>query len=107
MVPGDAKHVVVADSDEHDEEGHIIEDAETRIKMVQKRLFKKEPLIRKEIEPPLVIRKQYAGNRDGRMGLHVRGYERGRRCPLAKQKHCNASFQRDLSVSVDGRSSTI
>lgn len=51
-VPGDAKHLVVTDSDEHDEEGHIVEDAETRIKMVDKRLFKKLPLIRKEIEPP-------------------------------------------------------
>ena len=53
-VPGDAKYVVVADSDEHDEDGHIIEDAETRIKMVQKRLLKKVPLIRKEIAPPLL-----------------------------------------------------
>lgn len=53
-VPGDAKCVVVADSDEHDEDGHIIEDAETRIKMVQKRLLKKEPFIRKEIAPPLL-----------------------------------------------------
>jgi 2-oxoglutarate ferredoxin oxidoreductase subunit alpha len=53
-VPGDAKHVVVADSDEHDEDGHIIEDAETRIKMVQKRLLKKMPFIRKEIAPPLI-----------------------------------------------------
>jgi len=53
-VPGDAKHLVVADSDEHDEEGHIIEDAETRVKMVQKRLLGKLPLIRKEIQPPLL-----------------------------------------------------
>lgn len=54
-VPGEAgKHLVVADSDEHDEEGHIIEDAETRIKMVQKRLLKKMPLIKKEIEAPLL-----------------------------------------------------
>lgn len=53
-VPGDAKHLVVTDSDEHDEEGHIVEDAETRIKMVNKRLFKKLPLIRKEIEPPSI-----------------------------------------------------
>ncbi|BCB95613.1 2-oxoacid:ferredoxin oxidoreductase subunit alpha [Dissulfurispira thermophila] len=52
-VLGDSKHLVVADSDEHDEEGHIIEDAETRVKMVDKRLFKKLPLIHKEIEPPL------------------------------------------------------
>jgi 2-oxoglutarate ferredoxin oxidoreductase subunit alpha len=51
-VPGDSKHLVVTDSDEHDEEGHIIEDAETRIKMMDKRLFKKLPLIKQEIEPP-------------------------------------------------------
>lgn len=53
-VPGDAKHLVVTDSDEHDEEGHIIEDAETRIKMTDKRLFKKLPLIRQQIEPPVL-----------------------------------------------------
>jgi 2-oxoglutarate ferredoxin oxidoreductase subunit alpha len=53
-VPGDAKHLVVTDSDEHDEEGHIVEDAETRIKMVDKRLFKKLPLIREEMETPLL-----------------------------------------------------
>jgi 2-oxoglutarate ferredoxin oxidoreductase subunit alpha len=52
-VPGDSKHLVVTDSDEHDEGGHIIEDAETRIKMVEKRLFKKLPLIRQEIDPPI------------------------------------------------------
>jgi 2-oxoglutarate ferredoxin oxidoreductase subunit alpha len=51
-VPGESRHLVVTDSDEHDEEGHIVEDAETRIKMVNKRLFQKMPLIRKEIEPP-------------------------------------------------------
>jgi 2-oxoglutarate ferredoxin oxidoreductase subunit alpha len=51
-VPGDAKHVVVTDSDEHDEEGHIVEDAETRVKMVEKRIFKKLPHIIGEIEPP-------------------------------------------------------
>jgi 2-oxoglutarate ferredoxin oxidoreductase subunit alpha len=53
-VPGDAKHVVVTDSDEHDEEGHIVEDAPTRIKMVQKRLLNKLPLIRREIAPPFL-----------------------------------------------------
>ncbi len=52
-VPGDAKHVVVTDSDEHDEEGHIIEDAETRVKMVEKRIFRKLPNIIKEIASPL------------------------------------------------------
>ena len=51
-IPGDSKHLVVTDSDEHDEEGHIVEDSETRIKMVQKRLFKKLSLIQQEMEPP-------------------------------------------------------
>lgn len=52
-VPGDSRHVVVADSDEHDEEGHIVEDAETRIRMTKKRLFKKLESLKKEIRPPL------------------------------------------------------
>ncbi len=51
-VPGDSKHVVVTDSDEHNEEGHLVEDEETRMKMTEKRLFKKNPLIRREIAPP-------------------------------------------------------
>ncbi len=53
-VPGDAGHVVVTDSDEHDEEGHIIEDAATRAMMVDKRVFKKLPDIANEIAPPLM-----------------------------------------------------
>ncbi len=53
-VPGESKHLIVTDSDEHNEEGHIIEDAGTRIKMVQKRLFKKLPLIKLEIDPPVL-----------------------------------------------------
>jgi len=51
-VPGLSKNLVVTDSDEHDEEGHIVEDAETRVKMVEKRLLKKLPQIAAEIEPP-------------------------------------------------------
>ncbi|MEN2986609.1 MAG: 2-oxoacid:acceptor oxidoreductase subunit alpha [Thermodesulfovibrionaceae bacterium] len=53
-IPGDSTHLVITDSDEHDEEGHLTEDAETRVKMVEKRLFKKLPLIKKEISSPLV-----------------------------------------------------
>jgi 2-oxoglutarate ferredoxin oxidoreductase subunit alpha len=58
-VPGDAAHLVVTDSDEHDEEGHIVEDALTRNAMVEKRLLRKLPLIRKEISPPALY-----GDRD-------------------------------------------
>lgn len=53
-VPGDARHLVVTDSDEHDEEGHIIEDAETRVRMVRKRLVQKMPLVQQEISAPHV-----------------------------------------------------
>ncbi len=51
-VPGDGPHVVATDSDEHDEDGHLTEDAETRRRMVDKRLFRKLPLISEEIGPP-------------------------------------------------------
>lgn len=53
-VPGDGPHVVVTDSDEHDEAGHIIEDSPTRIRMVEKRLLMKLPQIKKEMAPPFV-----------------------------------------------------
>ncbi|MEZ0344905.1 MAG: 2-oxoacid:acceptor oxidoreductase subunit alpha [Caldimicrobium sp.] len=53
-IPGISTHLIITDSDEHDEEGHLIEDAETRKKMVEKRLFKKLPLIKNEISPPLI-----------------------------------------------------
>lgn len=51
-VPGDAKHVVVTDSDEHDEAGHLTEDIDLTLKMADKRLFKKMPQITAEIGPP-------------------------------------------------------
>jgi 2-oxoglutarate ferredoxin oxidoreductase subunit alpha len=51
-VPGDSRHLVVVDSDEHDEDGHIIEDAATRIRMVEKRLHRKLENLRREIAPP-------------------------------------------------------
>ena len=53
-VPGEAPHVVVVDSDEHSEEGHIIEDGPTRAKMVEKRLLRKLPRIAEEISPPML-----------------------------------------------------
>ena len=38
--PGQQRALVVTDSDEHDEAGHLIEDAETRTQMVRKRMRK-------------------------------------------------------------------
>ncbi len=53
-IPGETTHLVVTDSDEHDQEGHLVEDALTRTRMVEKRLLKKLPLIRQEMEPPIL-----------------------------------------------------
>jgi 2-oxoglutarate ferredoxin oxidoreductase subunit alpha len=47
-VPGFGEGLVVVDSDEHDAQGHITEDLDLRIKMVEKRLKKGESL-RKDI----------------------------------------------------------
>lgn len=63
-VPGDAVHVVVTDSDEHDEEGHITEGPEMRRKMVEKRLHNKLRLLKTEIAPPT-----FYGNPDARTVL--------------------------------------
>jgi 2-oxoglutarate ferredoxin oxidoreductase subunit alpha len=52
-IPLEGGVLVVTDSDEHDEEGHLIEDAETRVGMMEKRLRKAEGL-RREIAPPRV-----------------------------------------------------
>lgn len=50
-LPGQAAALVIEDSDEHDEEGHINETVEMRIKMSDKRLGKLEGL-KKEMSPP-------------------------------------------------------
>jgi 2-oxoglutarate ferredoxin oxidoreductase subunit alpha len=50
-VPGFGEGLVAVDSDEHDTQGHITEDLDLRIKMVDKRLKKGESL-RQDILPP-------------------------------------------------------
>ncbi len=51
LLPGMTEHLVVADSDEHTEGGHITEDLTVRRKMVEKRL-RKEKGIQAEVLPP-------------------------------------------------------
>jgi 2-oxoglutarate/2-oxoacid ferredoxin oxidoreductase subunit alpha len=52
LYPGQSQHLVCADSDEHDEHGHITEDlAETVQAMVEKRLAKFKGL-KSEVKPP-------------------------------------------------------
>jgi 2-oxoglutarate ferredoxin oxidoreductase subunit alpha len=50
-VPGHPKAVYATASDEHDEFGHITEDMDNRVKMMQKRMQKLETA-RQDIEPP-------------------------------------------------------
>lgn len=52
--PGTRDGFVSADSDEHDEYGHIIEDSETRIRMMDKRMGKMD-LIRQDLQEPELL----------------------------------------------------
>ena len=54
LFPGDKRGFAAADSDEHDEMGHIIEDAQTRAKMMDKRMGKLELLKEELLEPELL-----------------------------------------------------
>ncbi|WP_370573030.1 2-oxoacid:acceptor oxidoreductase subunit alpha [Methanomethylovorans sp.] len=58
-LPGQSRHVVVADSDEHNEEGHIDQTADNRIRMMEKRMRKLNGLA-KEMEAPEVYGPQEA-----------------------------------------------
>jgi len=51
-VPGDPGITVVVDSDEHTEDGHLTEDHETRVRMVEKRL-RKGAMLAGRVVPPL------------------------------------------------------
>ena len=59
-IPGYGKGVVVIDSDEHDREGHITEDFDIRVDMVNKRLKKLETMEKDIIEPELLGEKNYS-----------------------------------------------
>ncbi len=51
-IPGESEGLVITDSDEHDEEGHLTENLEIREKMVEKRM-KKLILLSQEMEEPV------------------------------------------------------
>ncbi|NIM89659.1 MAG: 2-oxoacid:acceptor oxidoreductase subunit alpha [Candidatus Aminicenantes bacterium] len=58
-IPGHGEGLVVVDSDEHDEEGHITEDLELRTQMVNKRLKKLESIKKEVLAPELIGNKNY------------------------------------------------
>ncbi len=51
LLPGMTRHLVVADSDEHTEDGHITEDLGVRVRMVDKRLKKSAGIEREVVGP--------------------------------------------------------
>ena len=71
MLPGLTEHLVVADSDEHTEDGHITEDLSVRVRMVRKRLAKGAG-IRFEVMPP-----EYLGDAKPEVLLLCWGSSRG------------------------------
>jgi 2-oxoglutarate ferredoxin oxidoreductase subunit alpha len=58
-IPGFGEGLVVVDSDEHDEKGHLTEDLDVRIKMVDKRLRKLEEIEKETISPELIGSEEY------------------------------------------------
>ena len=52
-VPGFGQGLVCADSDEHDEAGHITESMDVRTRMVEKRLLKEAAILRDSLAPEL------------------------------------------------------
>jgi 2-oxoglutarate ferredoxin oxidoreductase subunit alpha len=58
-IPGFGTGFVCLDSDEHDEEGHITEDPDVRVAMVNKRLRKMETIRKETIPPELIGSRQY------------------------------------------------
>ncbi|HEX7468627.1 MAG TPA: 2-oxoacid:acceptor oxidoreductase subunit alpha [Methanobacterium sp.] len=58
-IPGFGDGLVVVDSDEHDEKGHLTEDLDVRIKMVDKRLRKLKEIEKETISPELLGSEEY------------------------------------------------
>lgn len=70
-IPGKTEHLVIADSDEHTEDGHLTEDLAVRKKMVEKRLAKSKGLAL-EVVPP-----EFIGDRDPELLLVTWGSSKG------------------------------
>ncbi|MEE9523799.1 MAG: 2-oxoacid:acceptor oxidoreductase subunit alpha [Thermodesulfovibrionales bacterium] len=59
-IPGFGKGLVGVDSDEHDEDGHITEDLDTRVKMVEKRLRKMKLIEEDAVQTDLIGKDDYS-----------------------------------------------
>lgn len=93
LAPGRTTSLVIADSDEHDERGHITEDLVLRRQMVEKRLKKMEG-IRKQIVPPELI-----GDEDCELLLVGWGSSRGAMIEAARTMTENGTRTASLHFS--------
>jgi 2-oxoglutarate/2-oxoacid ferredoxin oxidoreductase subunit alpha len=71
LLPGKTQHLVVADSDEHTEDGHLTEDLSVRKQMVEKRLKKLEILKGQTLSP------EFTGDRNPEFLLLTWGSTKG------------------------------
>jgi 2-oxoglutarate ferredoxin oxidoreductase subunit alpha len=71
LIPGMTENLVIADSDEHTEDGHLTEDLSVRKQMVEKRLKKMEALTLKVVPP------QFMGDQKPDLLLVTWGSTRG------------------------------
>jgi 2-oxoglutarate ferredoxin oxidoreductase subunit alpha len=71
LLPGSSRHLVVTDSDEHTEDGHLTEDLAVRKRMVEKRLKKLEGMKREVVAP------EYEGSKSPELLLVSWGSSRG------------------------------
>lgn len=71
LLPGMSGHLVVTDSDEHTEDGHLTEDLEARKRQVEKRLAKGRGILGEALEP------EYGGDADADLLLVSWGSTRG------------------------------
>jgi len=71
LLPGMGPHLVVADSDEHTEDGHLTEDLAVRVQMVDKRLRKLQDLLAAVVPP------EYHGDENPELLLVTWGSSRG------------------------------
>lgn len=57
LYPGQSEHLVLTDSHEHDETGHITEDPDIRMRMVAKRLNRAGAVVKEYASPEVLINK--------------------------------------------------
>ena len=99
--PMQSKSLVVTDSDEHDEEGHITEDAEMRTRMVLKRQRKFDGL-QNDVDRARDHAQAQRRVHSGRLGQHLRSHQRSGRTPGSRGRSGKCPSP-ECAVAVPGR----